>query len=196
MSSSHTCTFPFKVEDDDSIMEAIKWTQGTSRYEIYISHLRELELGQLLPHCLTFKSKIEAAIGTPAHVGPSLFRAFPRTISPILRSVWDQVLEAGDDQVLVDTIEGFTEALKMFIAVHATADDCHDLLQQLCNPKKPCDHHVQSFWYRMRELNGYVDWLPGNESALDDAQLKQAFYDAMPRHGKTALFKQVIPTFT
>ena len=96
----------------------------------------------------------------------------------------------------MDTIEGFTEALKMFIAVHATADDRHDLLQQLRNPKKPSNHHVQSFWYPMRELNGYVDWLPGNESALDDAQLKQAFYDAMPRHGKTVLFKQVIPTFT
>jgi hypothetical protein len=29
-------------------------------------------------------------------------------------------------------------------------------------------------------LNGYIGWLPGNETSLNEEQLKQAFYDAMP----------------
>jgi hypothetical protein len=30
---------------------------------------------------------------------------------------------------------------------------------------------VQTFFYRLKELNDYVDWLPGEEPALTDAQL-------------------------
>ena len=46
---------------------------------------------------------------------------------------------------------------------------------------------VQNFYYRLREFNKYVLWLPGNEQSLSDPQLKQAFYDAMPAVWKECL---------
>jgi hypothetical protein len=32
----------------------------------------------------------------------------------------------------------------------------------------------------LKELNGYVNWLPGDEPELTDAQLNLAFYNGMP----------------
>jgi hypothetical protein len=43
---------------------------------------------------------------------------------------------------------------------------------------------VQAFWYRLRELNKHIEWLPGSEPVLTDNQVKQAFYDAMPETWK------------
>jgi hypothetical protein len=34
---------------------------------------------------------------------------------------------------------------------------------------------VQTFFYCLKELNDYVNWLPGEEPALTDAQLNLAF---------------------
>jgi hypothetical protein len=39
---------------------------------------------------------------------------------------------------------------------------------------------VQTFFYRLKELNDYIDWLPGGEPTLPDAQLNLAFYNSMP----------------
>ncbi len=39
---------------------------------------------------------------------------------------------------------------------------------------------MQAFYYCLRELNGYAPWLPGNKTLLNEEQIKQAFYDAMP----------------
>ena len=47
-------------------------------------------------------------------------------------------------------------------------------------PHKPREILVQSFYYREREVNEYIDWLPGNEPPLTRDQLKQAFFDSMP----------------
>ena len=41
------------------------------------------------------------------------------------------------------------------------------------------------FWYRLRELNSYVDWLPGDKPGLNNEAIKQAFYDGMPITWKT-----------
>jgi hypothetical protein len=79
-----------------------------------------------------------------------------------------------------ETANGFSQALLLFIASHGTPEDQHKLVQQLRSPRKPCDIPVQAFYYRLRELNSYVTWLPGNEALLNEEQIKQAFYDAMP----------------
>jgi hypothetical protein len=39
---------------------------------------------------------------------------------------------------------------------------------------------VQPFFYRLKELNDYVNWLPGDKPALIEAQLNLAFYNGMP----------------
>jgi hypothetical protein len=38
---------------------------------------------------------------------------------------------------------------------------------------------VQPFIYCPKELNDYVDWLPGDKPALTDAQLNLAFFNGM-----------------
>jgi hypothetical protein len=45
---------------------------------------------------------------------------------------------------------------------------------------KPDTMKVQPFFYRLKELNGYVTWLPGDEPELSKAQLNLAFYNGMP----------------
>jgi hypothetical protein len=42
------------------------------------------------------------------------------------------------------------------------------------------DMKVQPFFYCLKELNDYVDWLPGDKPALTDAQLNLAFFNGMP----------------
>jgi hypothetical protein len=41
---------------------------------------------------------------------------------------------------------------------------------------------VQPFFYSLKELNDYVNWLPGDKPALSNAQLNLAFYNGMPSH--------------
>jgi hypothetical protein len=36
------------------------------------------------------------------------------------------------------------------------------------------------FFYQLKELNDYVDWLPGTEEKLNDSQLNLAFYNGLP----------------
>jgi hypothetical protein len=79
-----------------------------------------------------------------------------------------------------ETAAGFSQALLLFIASHGTPEDCHELVQQLPSPRKPRNIPVQAFYYCLRELNDYINWLPENETPLIEEQIKQAFYDAMP----------------
>ena len=79
-----------------------------------------------------------------------------------------------------ETVVQFDLKLKEFVAAHATTEDRYDLVQQLRTAKKPRMVTVQAFWYRLREINTYVEWLPGAEPPLTEPQQKQAFYDSMP----------------
>jgi hypothetical protein len=65
-------------------------------------------------------------------------------------------------------------------ACHSTEDDQHELVSVICYASKPEDMKVQTFFYHLKELNDYIDWLPGEEPALTDAQLNLAFYNRMP----------------
>lgn len=58
---------------------------------------------------------------------------------------------------------------------HAIIKDCHELLQQLRAPRKPCKLKVQAFYYCLKELNPYVAWMPGNEVLLNDENLSTPF---------------------
>ena len=171
ISTLGTTLFPWAVTKSGTPPSAIKWSVNTSCYEIHIHTLDGLEVAQLLPHCLVFKTKVKQAVSSKAHYAVSFFRVFPRTLSEPLLAIWQQILAdlPSDEQ---STVANFDTALKAFIATHATDEDCHDLTQQLHLPKKPRMLAVQQFYYRLRELNGYVHWLPGNEPALSEDQLK------------------------
>ena len=176
-------SFNFIDLTNEDRLEAIKWTRGTSRYEVYVSILHSLELGEVLPHSMSVRDKVLTTVNTDAQKGPSLYKVFPRTMTPVLRVTWDQVNQEADNNPDVDntmTIENFDARLREFIAAHATAEDRYNLVQHLRACGKPRELPVQSFWYKLREFNSYVAWIPGTEPALNEQQMRQAFYDAMP----------------
>jgi hypothetical protein len=77
-----------------------------------------------MPHCLDVKAKIEQLVTNDAHVGSSLFRVFPRTILSVLRTIWEIIINDEDPQ---EDIAGFENCIRIFIASHSTAEDCHEL---------------------------------------------------------------------
>jgi len=176
MASLTPVLFPW-ITPEEGRTVAIKWQQVSARYEIVTPILEDVVLEKLLPHCLAIKSKIKTTVAIAAHTGPSYFRVFPRTISPVLKQDWTQLLQ---DHLQPETEAGFSAALRQLILDHCTAEDQHKLSQQLSSPKKPISLHVQSFFYHLRELNQYMSWMPGTEPLLTQDQLRQAFYDAMP----------------
>ena len=168
-----TTLFPWAVTKSGTPPSAIKWSVSTSHYEIHMHTLDGLEVSLLLPYCLGFKTEVKKGVPNESHYAVSLFYVFPRTLSVLLLSIWEQILSdlPSDAQASVD---GFDTALKAFVASHATEEDHHDLTQQLRLSKKPRTLAVQQFYYRLRELNGFFQWLPGNKPALLEEQIKQA----------------------
>ena len=169
--------FPYLFKEEATGTTSFKWKQGNSQYEIAAVPLDELDLPQLLHHCLDVKSKVEGVVSTENHIPPSLFRIFPSTLSLTIRVIWE---ECKEELAPEETLDGFKDLLQQFIAAHATQDDQHELVQQLMRPKKPREVKVQAFSYALRKLNGYIEWLPGTAAKLTGDQLMQAFFDAMP----------------
>ena len=178
-STNGTTLFPWAVTKSGTLPSAIKWSVSTSCYKIHMHTLDGLEVSLLLPHCLGFKTEVKQAVSNKSHHAVSLFRVFPRTLSAPLLSIWEQILSDLPSGAQA-SMDGFDTALKAFVASHATDEDCHNLTQQLCLPKKPRTLAVQQFYYCLRELNGYIQWLPGNKPALLEEQIKQALYNGMP----------------
>jgi hypothetical protein len=116
-------------------LECLKWSHGNTKYEIFISILDNLELMFLLPHCLDAKEKIQQVV-SDAHLGQALFRVFPRTISTVLRTIWDIILQ---DQQPAETEAAFDLCLRSFIDSHSTTDDRHDLINQLHQATSTCN---------------------------------------------------------
>eukprot|EP00543_Licmophora_paradoxa_P007499 CAMPEP_0202452314 /NCGR_PEP_ID=MMETSP1360-20130828/10554_1 /ASSEMBLY_ACC=CAM_ASM_000848 /TAXON_ID=515479 /ORGANISM="Licmophora paradoxa, Strain CCMP2313" /LENGTH=242 /DNA_ID=CAMNT_0049071101 /DNA_START=226 /DNA_END=951 /DNA_ORIENTATION=+ len=134
----------------------------------------------LIPHCIAVKKRVESTVTTEAHLGPSLYKVFPRTIEGPLPSVWQTIVDERGVGVQHQTEENFDEDIKSFIQEHCPEQCRYQLVQQLRAFKKPRDLPVLDFSYRLQELNSWVEWMPGNEEPLNPTQLKQAFYNAMP----------------
>ena len=134
MSSQLEEIIPLFQEDDVEQNVSIKWQQSTSKYEIYTPVLRDLELAVMIPHCIEVKQKIDSAVSTATHKGPSYFQVFPRTLSNVLLTIWTQLI--ADTEPSQDE-DGFTASLKAFIASHSTDEDRHELVNQIRAPKKP-----------------------------------------------------------
>jgi hypothetical protein len=88
-----------------------------------------MEMDTLLPHCLEVRRKILAVSSVKAHQGPSQFRVFPRTLSTaVLQSIWDVIIDVRD---YTENTDGLDKALQTFIASNCTAENRHELVQQL-----------------------------------------------------------------
>ena len=184
MSLTNVSSFNFAPKDNDSKSEAIKWESNGHKYEIYAPILRSMDLYDLLSHSLLVRARVLSTVGAnDPDNGPSLYEVFGRSLSIILLSVWEQINASADADNNVDNTQTrahFDARLTEFIAAHSTADDRYELIQHLRSARKPRHTPVQTFWYLMREYNSYALWLPGNEPALTENQMKQAIHDAMP----------------
>jgi hypothetical protein len=183
MTVQPTRTFTFFQNKAEVKPEPIKWVIGNTRYEVYVPSISSFDTEDILPHGQALRTKVLAAVGTAAHRGPSLFEVYSRSLSPVLSSMWEGGLKNAEEDELVHntkTIENFDARFKDLIQVHSTTDERYELAQFLRGCRKPRDLPVQSFWYKLREINTYIEWLPGEEPALNEQQLKQAFHDAMP----------------
>jgi hypothetical protein len=63
--------------------------------------------------------------------------------------------------------------------MHATDEDCHELLDYILSVAKLHKMDVQTYYICLQELNRQVNWLPGNDLPLTEDQLQQAFFDSM-----------------
>jgi hypothetical protein len=175
---------PFSIEWDSTqtTTETVKWTLGVNgaiKHEIVSPTLTKFELGHIVAHCLTVMHKIDARVGNnPAHRFASYMNVFPRTLSLPHVATWDTVLV--DNPLAAQDVASFQQAIKHFIAVHATDEDRRELLEYIRTSPKPRKMDVQTYYSHLHELNSHVNWLPGNDLPLTEDQLNQAFFDGMP----------------
>jgi hypothetical protein len=122
------------------------------------------------PHCLGILHKIDGQVGldNKDRRVTSYLQVLPRTMSMALQSYWKQVVQEYDEvnEDSITTLNKFNSVINNFFAGHSTEDNRHDLLESLCLAIKPETMKVQTFFYRIKELNDYVEWLPGHESCF------------------------------
>jgi hypothetical protein len=182
MDTTPTDPFSVKYNKTKVATETLKWAlgaNGATKHEIVSPILTKFELGHIVSHCLTVMHKINARIGNNAANCFALYmKVFPCTLSLPHVATWDTVLV--DHPLAAQDMASFQQAIKHFIAVHATDKDCHELLDYICSIAKPCKMDVQTYYSCLRELNNQVKWLPGTDLPLTEDQLNQAFFDGMP----------------
>ena len=171
--------FPMEWETPDNHPESIKWSLGRAKHEIYHHTLARFELGHIVTHCLSVLHKVDKEVGDDDDDRFTSYKiVFPRTLSIPLLATWDQL--CVDFPLLDEKPESFRSLIKHFIEAHATDDDRHELLDSIRHAHKPRFMKTQAFYYRLRELNEQVEYLPGEEDKLNLDQLDQAFHDGMP----------------
>jgi hypothetical protein len=175
----------FKIEWESTIKttETLCWTHQQAKYEIHVVLLEKVELCDILLHCLGVLHKIDGQVGLEIEERriTSYLQVLPRTMSMALQSYWKQVLQEYDEMNAnpITNLEEFNVVLKTFFAGHSTEDDRHDLLERVRSSNKPSSMKVQTYFYQIKELNDYVDWLPGHEEKLTESQLNLAFYNGL-----------------
>jgi hypothetical protein len=180
----YTSTDLFSIEWDETKTntETVKWALGANgamKHEIVSPTLTKFELGHIVAHCLTVMHKINARVGNhPANRFTSYMNAFPCTLSLPHVATWDTIVV--DHPLAAPDVASFQGAIQQFIAVHATDEDRHELLEYIRNSTKPHKMDMQTYFSRLQELNSHVNWLPGNDLPLTKDQLNQAFFDGMP----------------
>ena len=75
------------TKEEEQRTESIEWTQVNTRCEIHVPILKSLELNELVPRALNFRSKVLTTVETAAHEGPSSCKAFPRSMTLVLSKV-------------------------------------------------------------------------------------------------------------
>jgi hypothetical protein len=177
-----TLTDPFSVKYNKTKVttETLKWAlgaNGATKHEIVSPILTKFELGHIVSHCLTVARSMPVGNNAANHFALYM-NVFPCTLPLSHVATWDTVLV--DHPLVAQDVASFQQAIKHFVAVHATSEDWHELLVYIRSIAKPRKIDVQTYYSRLRELNNQVNWLPGTDLPLNEDQLNQAFFDGMP----------------
>jgi hypothetical protein len=144
--------------------ETIKWTISKEKYKIYHGLCNRFELHEIMLHCLMVMHKIDGQVGDHDNKKLQTYKTvLPWTLSIPLVRVWEQVVvEYNQDNLDEEESLGtFAQIPKKFFAAHLTEDDQHELVSVICYAVKLEKMKVQPFFCWLKELNGYVSWLPG-----------------------------------
>ena len=165
-------------------VEKCSWTShdGTAR-SIRISRCDGTGgIAQAVTHASTFSQLVPDNL----HNEEETFTAFQSTLIDAARLNWTDTigaLPAGHGWILINTMRTWIEAF-------GNAQDTSTLLSDLRTYKKPRSMTVNVFVARLRTLNSYVAWMPGNRQPLDNQALRDAFFQAMPTGWRTRFLAQ------
>jgi hypothetical protein len=164
-------------------LETIKWNISKEKFEIHQGLRTRFKLHEIIPHCLMVIHKIDGQVGD--HKNKKLQSYKQVCPGPYLYHwLQEQVVTEynEENQDAEESLATFAKTLKKFFACHSTKDDRHELASVIRYAIKPESMKVLPFFYQLKELNKYVNWLPGDELAFTEAQLNLAFYNSMPGH--------------
>jgi hypothetical protein len=122
--------------------ETLQWTHQKSKFEIHVVLLDQVELHDIVTHCLGVLHKIDGQVGFDDEERrvTSYLQVLPCTMSMVLQAYWKQILqefEEANDGATISTVDTFNSVLKHFFAGHSTDDDRHDLIESLRSAIKP-----------------------------------------------------------
>jgi hypothetical protein len=128
---------PFSIEWDETkaTTETIKWTlgiNGAMKHEIVSPILSKFELGNIMAHCLAVMHEIDAIGNNAANCFALYMNVFPCTLLFPHVATWDTVLV--DHPLAAQDVASFQPAIWHFIAMHATDEDHHELLDYVRFP--------------------------------------------------------------
>jgi hypothetical protein len=96
--------------------------------------------------------KVDARIGNHAANRFALYmNVFPHTLSLPNVGTWDTVLV--DHPLVAQDEASFQQAIRHFIAMHATDKVCHELLDYICSVAKPREMEAQMYYSCLRKIN-------------------------------------------
>jgi hypothetical protein len=172
----------FQIDVDSTVQVEktfIKWTCDRVTYGLPVPLLTTTRVASIIEHCLQVLYMIDSRVGVTSWARfVSYTMVLPMTFSDALRAVW-YVVTSDHPYPLLD-VPGFHATLRRFFAEFADSDDQYELLQLLLISRKPPTMDVTAYYCRLRVLNQYLDWLPGDTPVLTPEELKQVFHDGMP----------------
>jgi hypothetical protein len=155
----------FQIEIDETVKkekESIKWSIGKNKHELHVPLLTCMDVASIVEHLVQVKTLIDTRVGkNPNHRFVSYTNVIPMTLSTALRAVWD--INLVDHPYEPEDVTGFEATLRLFIAAHCDETDRHELYQLLQQSRKPPTMDVMAYYARLRTLNGYLAWLPGDD---------------------------------
>jgi hypothetical protein len=159
----------------------VKWNLGRKHNAVSFPLLTKSDVASIVEHCMQALHAIDTRVGVRADDEArfvSYTMALPLTFSDALRAVWE--FNEADYPYPTPDVEGFCKMLQHFFAEFSDPEDRYDLAQLLQTLHKPSTMTVIAYYCRLRTLNEYLAWLPGDTPALTPVQLRQVFHDGMP----------------